>query len=245
MSSTCSARCCRPSFSLSFDSIRRRLLSPNGIIALRTPSSSSSSSNTVSPNVSYKRRACSMLLTAMPRWSILAIILSSLQQLFHQPRYQLIGILLPQRYLVADRCQLLVVQAMSAHFVQQFVTHHFRHPRSPVRLAPGCEPSVLCQPQPESLHCMLQLFDARATDGDGSNHRRYPISVLCRQRLHRSDLLFHPVGAVAIALVDHKNIGNFHNAGLDALYIVAHAWYQHNEGDVGQAHDIDFILAHP
>ncbi len=67
--------------------------------------------------------------------------------------------------------------------------------------------------------------------------------MLRRQRLHGPHLFFHPVGAVAIALVDHENIGNLHDAGLDALHIVAHSGNQHNDGYVGQAHDIDFILA--
>ncbi len=145
--------------------------------------------------------------------------------------------------LVADRRQRLVAQAMSAHGAQQFMAHHFHHPRSPVRLPPGGKPSVLCQPRPEFVHCLFQFFDAGASGGDGSDHGRNPASVLRRQRLHRSHFFFHPVGAVAIALVDHENIGNLHNAGLDALHIVAHAGHQHNDGDVGQAHDVDFILA--
>ena len=69
--------------------------------------------------------------------------------------------------------------------------------------------------------------------------------MLRTQRLQRSHFFFHPVSAVAIALVDHENVGNLHNARLEALHIVAHAGHQHNDGYVGQAHDIDFILADP
>ena len=59
----------------------------------------------------------------------------------------------------------------------------------------------------------------------------------------RSHFFFYAIGAIAIALVNHENIGNLHNASLETLYIVAHAWHQHHDGDVRQAYDVDFILS--
>ena len=66
--------------------------------------------------------------------------------------------------------------------------------------------------------------------------------MFCRQRLHRSHFVFHSIGAFAIAFVDHENIGNLHNASLEALHIVTHSRHQHNDGDVRQSHDIDLVL---
>ena len=47
-----------------------------------------------------------------------------------------------------------------------------------------------------------------------------------------------------VALVDHKNVRNLHDTGLDALHIVSHPGHQNHHRDVGQADDIDLILAH-
>src|ERR1019366_2042514 len=59
------------------------------------------------------------------------------------------------------------------------------------------------------------------------------------------DLPLHPLGTVAVRLVDDENVGDLHDARLDRLHIVAHARYEHHDGDVGKLHDIDFILSDP
>ncbi len=63
------------------------------------------------------------------------------------------------------------------------------------------------------------------------------------QRQVRLDRRHHPVSAVAIAFVDHENIGDLHDPRLERLHIVARAWHQDDNGNVGGAHDVDFVLA--
>ena len=63
------------------------------------------------------------------------------------------------------------------------------------------------------------------------------------QRLQSADFPLHALGAFAIALVDHENVGDLHDAGLDGLHIVAHARHQNDNRDIGQAHDVDFVLS--
>jgi len=52
-----------------------------------------------------------------------------------------------------------------------------------------------------------------------------------------------PLRAFAIAFVDNENVGDFHDARLDGLHIIAHPRDQDDNGNVGQAHNINFILA--
>src|SRR5206468_4911299 len=50
-------------------------------------------------------------------------------------------------------------------------------------------------------------------------------------------------GPFAVTLVDDEDVGDFHDAGFNGLDIVAHAGDEDHDGDVGQANDVDFILA--
>ena len=63
-----------------------------------------------------------------------------------------------------------------------------------------------------------------------------------RQRLQSANFPLHSLGAFAVALVDHEDVGDLHDAGFDGLHIVAHARHQNDDGDIGQAHDVHFIL---
>ena len=51
-------------------------------------------------------------------------------------------------------------------------------------------------------------------------------------------------GALVIRLVDHEQIGDFHDAGFDRLNIIAHAGHQNHDDDVRHSGDGDFILSH-
>src|SRR5262249_11451861 len=73
--------------------------------------------------------------------------------------------------------------------------------------------------------------------------RRSPAVLAGGQRLERTNFLLHALGAFVVALVDHENIGNFHDAGLDRLHVVPHAGDEDDDGDIGDADDIDFVLA--
>ena len=56
--------------------------------------------------------------------------------------------------------------------------------------------------------------------------------------------LLHAVGAGLVGLVDHEDVGDLHDAGLDGLDVVAHAGDQHDHGHLRQDGDFDFVLPH-
>jgi hypothetical protein len=62
------------------------------------------------------------------------------------------------------------------------------------------------------------------------------------QGLHGTDLSFDAFRALAIALVDHKDVSDFHDAGLDRLDIVPHAGHEHDDRDIREPYDVDFVL---
>jgi len=63
------------------------------------------------------------------------------------------------------------------------------------------------------------------------------------ERLQAADFLLDAVSAFAVGFVDDKNVGDFHDAGFEALHVVTHAGNEDDESDVGEAGDFDFILA--
>src|SRR5213079_2530388 len=62
------------------------------------------------------------------------------------------------------------------------------------------------------------------------------------QRLQRANLTLHTLGAFMVALVDHENVGDFHDAGFDALHVVSHAGHQNHNRNVSHADDINLVL---
>ena len=63
------------------------------------------------------------------------------------------------------------------------------------------------------------------------------------QRQHRLDRRDHPIGAFVVRLVDHEDVGDLHDAGLERLHLVAGARHQRHDRDVGGAHDVHLVLA--
>ncbi len=61
--------------------------------------------------------------------------------------------------------------------------------------------------------------------------------------MERANFLLDVVGSFAVGFVDYENVGDFHNSGLEALDVVAHARDEDDEGQVGEAGDFDFVLA--
>ena len=96
----------------------------------------------------------------------------------------------------------------------------------------------------ESLDRLPQPIDADAGRRFGLEHRRAPLALSKRlQRQARRHRLHDPIGALAVGLVHHEDVGNLHDAGLDRLHIVAGAGHQHDDRDVGGADDVHFVLA--
>src|SRR5919197_1980850 len=90
-----------------------------------------------------------------------------------------------------------------------------------------------------------QFRYARAVHRHRLDDRRHPLIAPQSQTLHNADLALHPLRALAIALVDDEDVGDLHDPGLDALHVVAHAGYQDQDRDVGEANDIYLVLPHP
>lgn len=61
--------------------------------------------------------------------------------------------------------------------------------------------------------------------------------------MERANFLLDVVGSFAVGFVDYENVGDFHNSGLEALDVVAHARDEDDEGQVCEAGDFDFVLA--
>lgn len=77
--------------------------------------------------------------------------------------------------------------------------------------------------------------------GDGADDGR--ARGLGDEGLEGADFLFDTVGAFAVGFIDDEDVGDLHDAGFEALDVVAHAGDEDDDGDVGQAGDLDFILA--
>lgn len=90
-----------------------------------------------------------------------------------------------------------------------------------------------------------QRLRAGVEGGDGADDRSMGGRVrrVRDERLQGADLLLDAVGALAVGFVDDKDIGDFHHACFQALHVVAHAGDQDDDGDVGEARDLDFVLA--
>src|SRR5205814_2089763 len=80
--------------------------------------------------------------------------------------------------------------------------------------------------------------------GDGFHNRRRPIIAADGKRLHGADLSLRALRAFTIALVNHKDVSDLHNSRFDRLNIVSHPGNKNDHGDIGQLHDINFVLAY-
>jgi hypothetical protein len=68
-------------------------------------------------------------------------------------------------------------------------------------------------------------------------------SDVIRQALHGPDFLFETIRTRQVGFVDYENIGDFHNAGLDGLDIIAQTRHQDQDSHVGEARDFYLVLA--
>ena len=91
--------------------------------------------------------------------------------------------------------------------------------------------------------CFGEDVDALVFGGDGSNDRRMPAVARHHQREHGVELLFEAVGAFAIGFVEDEDVADFHQAGFHVLNVVAEAGDEHDDDAIGEANDVDFVLA--
>ncbi len=88
-----------------------------------------------------------------------------------------------------------------------------------------------------------EIVDASVFRGDGSNDRRMPAVSGHYQRKHSVNLLFEAIGALAIRFVEDEDVSDFHQAGFHILNVVAETGYQNDDHTIGEADDVNFILA--
>ena len=95
----------------------------------------------------------------------------------------------------------------------------------------------------KALDLVDEVIDAGAGGGLSANDGRMPLPIgVLMQAEHRFDLRDRAIGALAIGLVDHEDIGYLHHAGLQRLHIVSHSGNKHHDCDVGGARNLDFVL---
>ena len=93
-------------------------------------------------------------------------------------------------------------------------------------------------------HCVPQFRHA-LRGGAHRGENRWSPSVV-RQIGEFEHLLEISTGlgsALAIALVDHEDVGDLHQARFVGLHRIAPAWVDHNNGGVGFARDLDLYLS--
>ena len=89
-----------------------------------------------------------------------------------------------------------------------------------------------------------QFADALILRGDRTNHRRPPAVPIGNNLQNSAQLFLITSRALAIGFVDHENVRNLHQPGLQALHVVAHAGHQHHNRAIRQPHDFNFALPH-
>src|ERR1700692_3344806 len=131
---------------------------------------------------------------------------------------------------------------LCASFFQHRIAQHFDQPLPPVL-------DVLLKGQVLFLKIRLvarnrfrQFLGSHAVAGDGLYDWRSPAVAAGCQRLHGPNLALDALSAFAVALVDDEDVGDFHDSRLYRLHIIAHARHENHDRDIGQPHNIDFVL---
>ena len=97
---------------------------------------------------------------------------------------------------------------------------------------------------PEAPDRLDDLRHALAARRDRLQNRRPPVRLAVRlQRQVGLDRRRQPVGALPIRLVHDEDVGDFHDAGLERLHVVAGAGHERDDRHVGRADDVDLVLA--
>src|SRR6185312_8839155 len=67
-------------------------------------------------------------------------------------------------------------------------------------------------------------------------HRRQPSGVLAAQMHAQLEFRLDPVGALAVGLVDHEQVGDFIQPGLHHLHTIAALGHRDHHGRIGEVH---------
>ena len=90
-----------------------------------------------------------------------------------------------------------------------------------------------------------EIVESLTGRGNRAHDHGAPLAIpVCVQRKQRLHFGCRSIGAVAIGLVDDEDVGDFHDASLERLHIVAHTGYEDDDRHVGYARNLDLVLAH-
>ena len=81
----------------------------------------------------------------------------------------------------------------------------------------------------EKLHLAGQLVDAPIFGRDARDNGGPPAGTSRHEFENRLDLLLEATSALAVGLIQHKDVGNLHQAGLQALHLVTHARHKNDD----------------
>src|SRR5579884_3106675 len=184
-----------------------------------------------------------MLFTAIPRWSKLNMLFSRVRgeavyQLFHQ-RIRIAAVL---GNFARVAIKMLGVEPLVHHTIEQRFAQHLNQPLAPVAYLLAQREILLLKILAIAGNGLHQITDACTICCDRLDDGRSPIVTPDGKRLHSSNLALHAIGSLAIALVDHEDISDFHDAGLDRLHIISHSGNEDHDRNVCETHDVNFIL---
>src|SRR6267154_1296356 len=78
---------------------------------------------------------------------------------------------------------------------------------------------------------------------DGSNHGRMPAVSRHDERKHGVERLLEAVSAFAVGFVEDEDVRDFHQARFHGLNVITEAGNENNDDAIGEADDVNFILA--
>src|SRR6185312_10787197 len=184
-----------------------------------------------------------MLFTAMPRWSTLNMLPSRVRaEAAHQLFDQGIGITAVFSDFSRVAIKMFGIELLVQYAIEQSLAQHLNQPLAPVAYFLPQHEVLLLKILAVASDRLHQVENASSIGCNGLNDRRSPIVTADGQRLHGANFAFDAIGAFPVALVDHEHVRNFHNAGFDRLHIVSHSGHENYDGDLREAHDINFIL---
>src|SRR3990172_9127371 len=102
---------------------------------------------------------------------------------------------------------------------KQPLSQKLQKPRSPLLpLSPEHEAALFAE-NAKLVECLSKSGNTFTRRGHCFQNRWTPPVLWRRHRQHRDQLLLDAVGSGAVRLVDHKQVGNLHDPGLEGLYI--------------------------
>ncbi len=154
-----------------------------------------------------------------------------------------VGIGVARRNPIQEPLELAGLQHALAHVVHEAEGQQLLDPELRARAAARAQRRRGVSAEP--LDFRDQLRHALPRRRLGLDDRRPPSAAGVRvQRQQRLDGRHGAIGALTVGLVDDEDVGDFHDAGLERLHLVAGTRHERHDRDVGGPDDVDFILAH-